>query len=438
LAGSQLLEVSPQAQICYSKYDNAYLVFDDSNQYWRYDFSTKKWRINKVHLILDEGLPYEQFKNRYTPIAIAKNRCLFVLDGCGIVYEFKNDTIRRIDNSYDQKNQFESAMYEFENKVYMFGGYGLFTVKNLHTYFDRQAGEWFEVLQNNKALPAPRSTPFFIQDNAQLYILGGYTKTRQNSRHLDDIWTFNLKTKKWNCLGKLNPIFSKLLKNKEFRQNKNYNIFHVNNKLVIADPKQNVVKSYASSHYFTFFRMIQDKTNKYVLLAKHTTHNGSRIFLEVRALNSILFGKPKTHLLYAQSNSKFVPSYSLLFWLSLSINGLLLAVIFYFRKPIKSIFKSKRKTTLLRAEFTEFEWKALQMISSHGDLELSALNDFFDEEGLSYETLKKRRESFLRALRIKLTIHTNKEVDELLQEFKHPLDKRMKIIRWNADVELEN
>ena len=62
--------------------------------------------------------------------------------------------------------------------------------------------------------------------------------------------------------------------------------------------------------------------------------------------------------------------------------------------------------------------------------------NYFDEPGLSYETLKKRRESFVRALRIKLALLTRRDVEQLLQESKHPLDKRMKIIRWDNDLEI--
>jgi hypothetical protein len=83
------------------------------------------------------------------------------------------------------------------------------------------------------------------------------------------------------------------------------------------------------------------------------------------------------------------------------------------------------------------EWVVLQLIQEKEELELSALNDFFDEPGLSHETLKKRRESFVKALRIKLALLTRRDVETLLPESKHSLDKRMKIISWNKDMEIK-
>ena len=77
------------------------------------------------------------------------------------------------------------------------------------------------------------------------------------------------------------------------------------------------------------------------------------------------------------------------------------------------------------------------MIQKHGEMELSALNEYFNEVGLSFETLKKRRETFIKNIRIKIALVTRKPIEEILVESKHQVDKRMKIIHWNEDIELE-
>ena len=77
------------------------------------------------------------------------------------------------------------------------------------------------------------------------------------------------------------------------------------------------------------------------------------------------------------------------------------------------------------------------MIQENGEMELSALNEYFNEDGLSYETLKKRRETFIKNIRIKIALITRKPIEEILQETKHSVDKRMKIIHWNEDIELD-
>jgi hypothetical protein len=79
----------------------------------------------------------------------------------------------------------------------------------------------------------------------------------------------------------------------------------------------------------------------------------------------------------------------------------------------------------------------LVLIEKHQSIELSALNDLFDEEELSYETLKKRRESFIKALRTKIALLTAVDVDQILYETKHPKDKRMKVINWGSHIEID-
>lgn len=436
MKAQQVLKVSPQAQLVYSKFDNAYYVFDDSASYHCFHIKKQVWEKKRVHYKLEQGLSYSDFKQRFYPIPVGKGHCLFVLDGCGWVYEFKHDSIRRIDNSYDQKNQFQSAMYEYQRRVYMFGGYGLFSVKNTHTYFDIQAKEWFEVYRTSKAAPAPRSSPYFIQTNKELYVLGGIFKQMQHSHVNTDLWRFNYKQKTWTHLGELNPDLVRRIVFRGFVQNKDYRIFHHNDKLTIIDPAKNKYLSYTSSRYFTTFRILPDKELKNVLLATHPTHNGKNIFIRVKPLKSILYGNPTEYYMYKPlSFFKQVPLATYL-WLSVLINIFFFFLLFYFRRIKKTSWYKPKRPVLEREDFTELEWRALLKIKSGGELELSALNDFFDEPGLSYETLKKRRESFVRALRIKLALLTRRDVEQLLQESKHPLDKRMKIIRWDNDLEI--
>jgi hypothetical protein len=65
------------------------------------------------------------------------------------------------------------------------------------------------------------------------------------------------------------------------------------------------------------------------------------------------------------------------------------------------------------------------------------LNEYFNEAGLSFETLKKRRETFVKSIRIKIAMITRKPIEEILVETKNNVDKRMKIIHWNDEIELE-
>jgi hypothetical protein len=124
-------------------------------------------------------------------------------------------------------------------------------------------------------------------------------------------------------------------------------------------------------------------------------------------------------------------------WISLILNFFLFTLLFYIRRMHKLTFLQRAQKKLRISDFTKSEWDVMCMIQENGEMELSALNEYFNEDGLSYETLKKRRETFIKNIRIKIALITRKPIEEILQETKHSVDKRMKIIHWNEDIELD-
>jgi hypothetical protein len=66
-----------------------------------------------------------------------------------------------------------------------------------------------------------------------------------------------------------------------------------------------------------------------------------------------------------------------------------------------------------------------------GQVDIHSINELIASPELSYDALKKRREKLMRAFRMKLAAHTGLDAAHILQETKHPEDKRMKMIRLN-------
>ena len=436
LSAQRTIEVSSKAQMVYSAYDHSYLVLDDSTHYYTYALNEGIWKKHKVHIALDATLNFEQFRGRLHPIAVAKNRYLFVMDGCGVVFALHNDTIRRIDHSYDQKNQFNSALYEYRGQVFMFGGYGLFEVKNTHTFYDNEANEWFQVFRNTKECPSERASAYYLKDRSSLYILGGAQQRFSERKICNDIWHFDMKRRTWKLLGELNADFVKRTRTRGFVQHKDYHIFHSDNKLTLVDINKNKYYSYVSSRYFTYYRMLPDAQMKHILIGVHPSISSDWLTLKVKPLGSVLEGRPQEYYLYKPISIFKQVSLATYLWISILLNLTFFFLVFYIRRISKTTWYRPKKPVLYRSDFSELEWCILQLIQERQELELSALNDFFDEPGLSHETLKKRRESFVKSLRIKLALLTRRDVETLLPESKHPLDKRMKIITWTKELEI--
>ena len=143
-AQSERLTVSKTAQCFLNKSNNQFLVFDDSIYYYSIPANGKKWTKHQF-TFLSTDLDFEQFKDIFRPISLNNGRILFIYKGIGVVYELKNDTIQRIDHSFKHENQFGHSLFTYKNEIYAFGGYGLFTFKNILTYFNLTNKEWYEL-----------------------------------------------------------------------------------------------------------------------------------------------------------------------------------------------------------------------------------------------------------------------------------------------------
>ena len=108
-----------------------------------------------------------------------------VLDGGGPVLQLKNDSIIRIDNSVEQKNQFGAANFVYKNKMYMYGGYGMWSFKNYTTYYDFSSNQWELFRTQSQKQPHSRWKPIFNLVGNKLYVLGGRSSLPEN--HMTDV-----------------------------------------------------------------------------------------------------------------------------------------------------------------------------------------------------------------------------------------------------------
>lgn len=134
----------------------------------------------------------------------------FVHTGGGMVYELVNDTIKRIDNSYDHKMQLGSTLFLKGDTIFRYGGYGFFESRNFITYYDNKINEW-EVLKNNsKVFPPGSYNSSYFLSNGKFYSFGGLSMD-PNNRSISipnkTIYSFDFKTKRWKFLGQIYEDF---------------------------------------------------------------------------------------------------------------------------------------------------------------------------------------------------------------------------------------
>ncbi|MCH7523598.1 MAG: hypothetical protein IIC74_00970 [Bacteroidetes bacterium] len=174
------------------------LILEDSLMYTGYDF--KKTKING----LPKNIPLKDFK------AVKHKGQTYIVDkGCGPVFKFENNSLNRIDKSFRHRNQFNASVFVYNDKIHFFGGYGMFTDKNIVTYFDEEMGDWLELPINSKEKPLPRSSCFSVLIGDELYIWNGSVKDDiifADAINDNTVWKLNLKNNKWIQYGETEKL----------------------------------------------------------------------------------------------------------------------------------------------------------------------------------------------------------------------------------------
>ena len=137
-----------------------------------------------------------------------KNKPTLVSKGGGMVWQVKNDTFRRIDNSLNHKMTNGSAVFVHNDTLMKFGGYGYWSDRNFFTYFSETTSEWeFYPINPTSILPEGTSRPNFSHTETNFYFSGGISHDPKNpiiETRNNEVWRYNFNKRTWTDLGTAN------------------------------------------------------------------------------------------------------------------------------------------------------------------------------------------------------------------------------------------
>ncbi len=378
--------------------------------------------------------PFPGKLNEYLALNVAEKTYL-VHSGCGPVLEFRNDSIVRVDNSYLHNNQFGTTPFIYNNQIHFFGGYGLFTYKNIITRYDSKNGEWNQEQTYGKEFPEARCCEVFsFRKNNQLYIFGGIANDPKNIREVNDVapilWKLDLPTMTWEKMGTYN---SKLVSSQ-------YNSIQIKNKLYLfheilleVDVEQNTVNKYDYSNHIVPKAMLVNNDTIYGIFE----NNKRKINFSKKTIEEIK-GK------YLGSEP-FILSYEGINYENFAIWGILLLITIGL--PIVFFLRRRKNTTNGKITFNsksnEFEFKQKKITSFEENekkvllfllenpnqyVSLNKLNELFEnsKQSESLSTIIKRRELTVNSLIAKVALITDIPESDLVLERKNAEDKRLK------------
>nr|WP_314865852.1 hypothetical protein [uncultured Flavobacterium sp.] len=416
-----------------AKTKNAIVIHQDSSYYVN--------APNKFKLL--KHTKYPELISRYNTFHI-KGKTYFTHNGCGPVLEWRNDSIVRIDNSFLHQNQYGASTFIYKNEIYYFGGYGLFTFKNLLTKYIFKSREWMSIQTFGEERPSLRRDANRILINNNIYIFGGLVENPDNfyyGQKLADtiVWKLDLNTMKWTKEGFFDSKYNSLEGYFNFQNGKKTYLLNKgsDNKLLEIDLVTNTINKYILPSVMNVKSFYFDELSQ-ELVVLH--------FLSTSAETKIIRLKLKSIINNPIQSETFIKNQytNPLIIIGIGLIAILLFIIVYKFKIKNMIFEyhsiiydNTNNQLLFKGKaidsFDNNELKIISYLTQNQTdyIALNSLNNLFEQEELTenYTSTTKRRENTLNTIITKLSLISGCKENEILLYRRNPNDKRMKEIK---------
>ena len=403
-----------------------------SNNEYRY--TVEDYTIKKENLISSEieVIPFQNIDkinlNLYE--LIVKNKeYYFINNASGLVYKVQDNDLRRVDNSLDNRLLKDSYIFQHNDTIFRYGGYGFWSQRDFIIYYDEDIREW-EIYNtnNNSYSPIGSYKGVYFKNKNDVYFIGGQKVDKKNklkSIYNEDVIKFNFDSRSFEYLGKLNfnfDVYSLILKDDEG--------FVINNGSQIAyiKPIENKVLLYDKTPVQLNLKNYQDKvTNNYFFDESYFLEIFSNQNFETNLFKiskSDFFKNNKEESMLYDSRIEDSINVSTLFLIIIIIILILFAFDRYrFNMILLSPDGIIYKRVLNRLNNKEID-VIIKLINNEVIATKSILN-IVENPNLSYPHNIKIKDQFLRELNLKLSTIFNTSYDPIIVK-KSKTDARIK------------
>ena len=388
--------------------------------------------FQKTHTDLYYGNKVSQDEGRLGSMTLRVQDTLYFINGSGgLVYMIKNDTVRRVDKSFDHQMQHGACWFEHNNTAFSYGGYGFWSNRDFFTYYDSKQDEW-EVYHpiNSTKIPRGTSNSQFIKEANEFQFFGGNYINPHNRRERimnNEVWTFNFSSNEWRYLGQ-HETLDEFIKKVSY---KNYLLLIELNQITRIDVKNNKKTTYQhspisaqqtafmSNHYAKgkFYIVLRNITGTYLYIVEEKDFFGDIV-------EETKFYKNPTYWLKQGG----------LFFLLIS---LILLILWFLKKK----FVDRNKIRLLdkglryHLKFTEFDAESMAIIRlllSEKEVSSSQILGIVEKEQYSPAHNERIKVQKINDINIKIaTLLGIKE--DLITNFKSSQDRRIRLYKISKD-----
>jgi hypothetical protein len=267
-----------------------------------YEFTFRNNGLDKVFYEFTKPLPPE-IKNipmRELEAVISDGIVYFLYPGGGLLFEYRNNTITRIDESFPHRNQFSGHFFIYKNAPYLLGGYGYWKSNSLLTKFNFQTKEWDYIETRGQVPEMGINAGSFVIENDVLYVFDFYQKRRDEDIKNNNTYEFNLSSLKWEKKGSLNRLFYDNMNRKvlgitiPFGSEKVLQKNLDSKNLIVIEPSKNTVKTYVNESLIQVTRNAINVGDK-IVYTRLTADRGSETLI-VKDFNDGLILESEAYL----------------------------------------------------------------------------------------------------------------------------------------------
>ena len=297
--------------------------------------------------------------------------------GFNEVYKIKEDSLVRIDNSLDSKMFISPYIFQVNDTVVKYGGYGFWSQRNFMIYFDLSSLEW-EYYKSKESDLINGSFHGLQNRNVDKIIFFGGKTIKSDNRIIQvpskEVVEFNFNTRELNAIGKLDfEVIPKTI----FYNSDDLSIVFDEEFLYKLDPFSNTVEKFHRPKVLSFFKKaVYDKKNG-TFIVTHDIAKGDqnvKINLDENFLNNPI----ETTTLYNEPLNYY--------WIISIITSFFVLIITLFNRKNRGVVLTNN-SLIVRGEKFEIkndEYIFLKSILVNGYLPFNSVYEIFQINNLTY------------------------------------------------------
>lgn len=358
-----------------------------------------------------------------------ENRSILLNNRSGMLYEIINDSVVRIDKSYDDRIHSRSLNFSFNDTLYKFGGYGYYHAHNLLTYYDKTTKEWDLVKYkgHGKIDGFSFNGIHFIKEN-KLYVLGinihkNEFQNVSNFKNEGFIYDINKKT-----------VTKKIKVSEDFKYPDNYFLlkdkyvflfYKTDRKIIIYDLENELFYKYnLNQKQSQFLRknegIFTDLNDTLFFVCKD---NDQVFYINDLNINDVMLNMDSIEFEIIDQNKE---NYILYFCFII----LIFILVFPYFKQNKKMILSKNLVIIdnHKIDIDIETFLILNCLNKEGESTNTELNKIFDDKNLNRDHINRTKNEKIKEINIRFKSIIGREI---ILKKKSSVDKRMTIFLLN-------